>query len=158
MQRIIAASQLLPPRRFLDILNRTDAPQWLRAYLAEVTKLSTKGDMHVVNRPRDARVVKLRELFSVKFDNITKEWIFKVRIVARGDLEVDEEFVYAPVANMPALRLFVVLSLEFGIDFRQLDISSAFLYAGWTMISMWNFLMGILRSKGIPKCGRRVVR
>ena len=84
--------------------------------------------MHVVNRPRDARVVKLRELFSVKFDNITKEWIFKVRIVARGDLEVDEEFVYAPVANMPALRLFVVLSLEFGIDFRQLDISSAFLY------------------------------
>ena len=49
----------------------------------------------------------------MKYDIILSKWICKVRIVARGDLEESEEFVYAPVASMVPLRMFVLLSLEF---------------------------------------------
>ena len=125
---LLQVATLLPPKRFREIAARADCAEWLKEYLAEVNKLATQGEMTVVRRPHNKRVIKIRELFSVKYDNILGKWICKVRIVARGDLEESEEFVYAPVANMVALRIFVILSLEFGVDFRQLDIASAFLY------------------------------
>ena len=128
LNHLLALATLLPPKRFRDIAGRIDAAKWLKEYLSEVNKLATKGEMIVVARPLNARVIQIQELFSIKEDNILNVTIPKVRIVARGDLEVYTDPVYAPVANMVALRLFVVLSLDFGTYFRQLDITAAFLY------------------------------
>ena len=111
--------------RFQDIAGRIDAAKWIKEYLSEFNKLATKGEMIVVARPLNARVIQIQELFSIKEDNILNVTIPKVRIVARGEVYTDP--VYAPVANMVALRLFVVLSLNFGTYFRQLNITAAFL-------------------------------
>ena len=99
----------------------------------------------------------MRELFRVKYDNILGKWICKVRIVARGDLEESEEFVYAPVANMVALRIFVILSLEFGVDFRQLDIASAFLCEKVSDQYLLNYLKDILKKMVVQLSGRHTV-
>ena len=128
IQHLRVLATLLPPRRYADILGRLDAAAWLKAYLAEVNKLAQKGEMEVVERPPTARVIQLRELMSVKYDNILQTTEPKVRMVARGDMEEAPDHVYAPVANMVALRTFVMLSLDFDHPFRQLDVNSAFLY------------------------------
>ena len=128
VERAVTAT---PPRSYLSIMERRDAEQWLIAYRLEISNLERVGEMMSVPLPLfPIHIIKIRELFSTKIDPITGKFVYKVRIVARGDLEPahDDVAVYSPVAGMTALRLFTFLATNFSSSIAQLDVSAAFLY------------------------------
>ena len=126
--RLAITSTTLPPKNYDSILLRPGKDLWLEVYQREIDKLEQTGEMKVVPRPSNKRVIPILELLTTKKDNITNSWKAKCRIVARGDLEFAFGDFYAPVANCVAFRLFLSLSTKFQSRIHQLDVTSAFLY------------------------------
>ena len=122
--------EFIPPKHYNDLSNRLDGSHWDKAYDKETEKQTTVGKMKVVKRPKGVQVIPLLELFTKKFDNITLENIYKVRFVARGDLEHGNEdrVTYTVVASLDVIRLIVAIAVKFGFVIRQADVSTAFLY------------------------------
>ena len=118
------------PKSYHDLEGRMDCNEWKAAYNKELKKLEDVGKMKVVEKPKNAQVIPLLELFSRKHDNISGKNIFKCRFVARGDLEKTSEVKnrYSPVASLEATHLFIALAAHFGCNIRQCDVSTAFLY------------------------------
>ena len=89
--------------------------------------------MRIVKRPRNKQVLKLVELFTIKFDNIQNEKICKCRFVVRGDLEKREEInlesQYASVASAEVTRLVLCLAATYGLKVSQADVVNAFLHS-----------------------------
>ena len=129
------------PRNFSQINGRDDAHLWLQAYQKELDCLETIGKMTVVSRQEAiqarVKVIPLREIFTIKFDNVLQQMKYKVRICARGDLVRTSNLTFAPVANMECIRLFFILVQEFNFKIKQADVSTAFLFAS---TSKWRFL------------------
>ena len=85
--------------------------------------------MQVVPTPQGKEIIKILELFVVKYDNLENKHKAKVRFVARGDLVKDEKRYYSPVASHVAMRLFTIICVGLKmIPIQQLDISNAFIY------------------------------
>ena len=61
------------------------------------------------------------EIFTVKYNNVEKLTKAKCRLVAREDLEPRYMNYFSPVVFMVAFRVFLVLSVHFDGDLRQLD-------------------------------------
>ena len=51
----------------------------------------------MITKPADKKLIRLRELFCIKFDNINQTYKLKVRICARGDLIIEHDPTFAPV-------------------------------------------------------------
>ena len=55
----------------------------------------------------------MKVLFKRKYDNLIKEFKYKVRIVARGDLQREvEESLYSPVAAAEIIKLLLMMSVR----------------------------------------------
>ena len=87
--------------------------------------------MTVVDRKQaeTQKILPLRELFTVKYDNVLSKVRYKVRICARGDLCKEVSDNYAPVASTDCVRAMLILCIEQNLQVRQLDVSCAFLFA-----------------------------
>ena len=121
--------KFLLPRKYSHIIQRQDRDAWEKAYDLEMEKMMTIGQMKVVTRPCNQQVIPLAELFSEKNDNI-KGNIKKVRFVARGDLEKQEQVkeTYSPVISIDAIRIIIAVAAKFKCKLRQADVSAAFLH------------------------------
>ena len=94
---ISIAKTTSPPKGYSEIKTRNDKDKWYEAYNKELTSLNTIGNMKVVPRPKNAPVIPLLELFTVKYDNVLSEYIGKCRFVARGDLAPKYGNYYVPI-------------------------------------------------------------
>ena len=88
--------------------------------------------MEVINGnevPETEKIVPVHEIYVVKVDSVTGEERFKTRIVARGDLQSNDELdIYAPVLGQDALRTLFMVAASQRLKLCQCDISTAFLY------------------------------
>ena len=92
------------PRKYADILKfpAPIAKKWIAAYELEVESLETVGDLSVIpasSVPPGQQVVPVRELFTVKYDNVQHVTKYKARICCRGDLVKDTARTFSPVAG-----------------------------------------------------------
>jgi hypothetical protein len=80
--------------------------------------------------PKDHKAIRLKWVFKVQRDpagNIVKH---KARLVAKGYAQiqgVDYDEVYAPIARLETMRLFLVLAAQGEWEVHHMDVKSAFL-------------------------------
>lgn len=119
------------PLTFKEAIGRRDGDQWKLAMADEINSLGRCNVWKLVPRPRDTNIVTNRWVFKIKKkpDGVIDR--YRARLVARGFTQVhgvDYSETYAPVANMPAVRLLFANAAIMGLKFKQFDIKTAFLY------------------------------
>ena len=143
VQHYALLSTINPPKTFYDIRKRHDGKHWFEAYKREISSLETLGEMRVMMKKDDkGLILPLLELFSTKVDTVTKEFRYKVRIVARGDLQSDPGDTYAPVAGVEVIRLFFFLMFHLEFKLMQVDVSNAFLYGRTEKMKYYHLPLG----------------
>eukprot|EP00924_Labyrinthula_sp_SR-Ha-C_P015630 snap_masked-scaffold_4-processed-gene-5.28-mRNA-1 protein AED:1.00 eAED:1.00 QI:0/0/0/0/1/1/2/0/422 len=74
-------------------------------------------------------VIPIIELFSKKYDNISRRNILKCRFVAREDLQADYLKFYSLASRLELIRVFIFIVAKENYLWSQLDIGNAFLRA-----------------------------
>ena len=82
--------------------------------------------MKVVPSPVNSDKIGILVLFSTKHDTFLNKWKAKIRIVAKRDTQPKIPDVYAPVASVVGVRLFLILVIHFHQPVRQLYITGSF--------------------------------
>ena len=85
----------------------------------------------LVDLPSGVRVIGTRWIFRNKRDERGIMIRNKARLVAQGYTQeegIDYEEVFAPVARIEAIRLFLAYASFMGFTVYQMDVKSAFLY------------------------------
>jgi len=92
--------------------------------------LEQVGELQIVSEEEagNQQVLPILELYSTKYDNVSKTFKQKVRSVVQGNKEIGlESETYAPVAATHVIKaVFCILGI-FGFSKRQMDFKTAFL-------------------------------
>ena len=121
----------IAPKTYRQAIQQADAQAWQDAYDKELNSLETVGDLKVITRPENVEIIPVMELFDIKTDNVTGEVKNKVRIVARGDQQSTRPLpmdTFAPVVRSEVVRILFAVAAQLGLNVRQVDVSTAFLY------------------------------
>ena len=104
---------------------------WVEAMQEELLQFKLQEVWVLCDLPDGKRVIGTRWVFRIKRDergNVIKN---KARLVAQGYRQeegVDYDEVFAPVARIEAIRLFLAFASYMGFPVYQMDVKSAFLY------------------------------
>ena len=112
-------------------MSRSDKSQWQDAMEDEMRSLAKNKVWELVTRPNNINVVTNRWVFKIKRKPNGDVDRYRARLVARGFTQVegvDYSETYAPVANMPTVRLLFAHAAIKGLMFKQFDIKTTFLY------------------------------
>uniref|UniRef100_A0A1B6DFK3 Integrase catalytic domain-containing protein n=2 Tax=Clastoptera arizonana TaxID=38151 RepID=A0A1B6DFK3_9HEMI len=100
----------------------TSDKEWKYAVQKEIDALVKYDTWKNADLPQGSKAIDTRWIFTIKADG-TK----RARLVAKGYQEQVASNLYAPVAQLPTIRLFMSVALQRKWEIRQLDIPSAFL-------------------------------
>ncbi|MCO6517110.1 MAG: hypothetical protein J6586_11585, partial [Snodgrassella sp.] len=104
---------------------------WVEAMQEELLQFKLQEVWVLCDLPDGKRLIGTKWVFRVKRDergNVIKN---KARLVAQGYRQeegVDYDEVFAPVARLEAIRLFLAFASYMGFPVYQMDVKSAFLY------------------------------
>ena len=109
-------------------------PCWVESMEKEVTTMENMGCFEIIplsEVPQHSQVIPVRFVFRVKRDIQGEHFEHKSRLVARGDMEVEEpeENNYAPTGNISVARTLLSLAARSSMHIWSFDVSSAFLTA-----------------------------
>nr|GEW57296.1 hypothetical protein [Tanacetum cinerariifolium] len=106
-------------------------PSWIEAMQEELLQFKIKKVWILVDLPNGKRAIGTKWVYRNKKDERGIVVRNKVRLVAQGHTQeegIDYEEVFAPVARIEAIRLFLAYASFMGFMVYQIDVKSAFLY------------------------------
>lgn len=99
----------------------------------EIDIMRERSVWELIKKPKDAKVLGCRWVYTVKKDEFGKIVRFKARLVAQGYKQIKGETydeTYSPVVNFSVIRFFFSLLVCYlGWSHRQFDVKCAYLYA-----------------------------
>ncbi|GKB14439.1 putative ribonuclease H-like domain-containing protein [Tanacetum coccineum] len=104
---------------------------WVEAMQEELLQFKLQQVWILVDLPSGKRVIGTKWVFKNKKDERGIMIRNKARLVAQGHRQeegIDYEEVFAPVARIEAIRLFLAYASFMGFMVYQMDVKSAFLY------------------------------
>ncbi|GJU45458.1 putative ribonuclease H-like domain-containing protein, partial [Tanacetum coccineum] len=104
---------------------------WVEAMQEELLQFKLQLFWTLVDLPTGKRVIGTKWVFGNKKDERVILIRNKARLVAQGHIQeegIDYEEVFAPVARIEAIRLFLAYASFMGFLVYQMDVKSAFLY------------------------------
>ncbi|GJW89632.1 putative ribonuclease H-like domain-containing protein [Tanacetum coccineum] len=104
---------------------------WVKAMQEELLQFKLQQLWILVDLPHGVKVIGTKWVFKNKRDERGVVVRNKARLVAQGYKQeegVDYDEVFAPVARIEAIRLFLAFASFMGIIVYQMDVKSAFLY------------------------------
>ncbi|KAJ9552636.1 hypothetical protein OSB04_016681 [Centaurea solstitialis] len=116
------------PKKAYDAMK---APRWIEAMQEELLQFVLQHVWDLVDLPKGHRVIGTKWIFRNKTDKRGIVIKNKARIVAQGYTQeegIDYDDVFAPVARIEAIRLFLAFASYKGFKVYQMDVKSAFLY------------------------------
>nr|GEV60805.1 putative ribonuclease H-like domain-containing protein [Tanacetum cinerariifolium] len=116
------------PKRVHQALND---PSWIEAMQEELLQFKMQKVWVLVDLPHGKRAIGTKWVFRNKNDERGIMVRNKARLVAQGHTQeegIDYEEVFAPVARIEAIRLFLAYAFFMGFMVHQMDVKSAFLY------------------------------
>ncbi|KAG8988148.1 hypothetical protein FRB90_002943, partial [Tulasnella sp. 427] len=119
------------PKTYKEAMASEQRRFWQEAMDKEMEAIEEHRTWELVERPKDANVVRSRWVYDLKLDEKGNVERFKARLVAKGYTQIygiDYFETYAPVAKIPSLRMLTAIAAEFGWPIHSLDISNAYLY------------------------------
>ncbi|GKD39869.1 putative ribonuclease H-like domain-containing protein [Tanacetum coccineum] len=116
------------PKKVIQAL--TD-PSWIEAMQDELLQFKLQKDWTLVDLPYDKRAIGTKWVYRNKKDERGIVVRNKVRLVTQGytqEERIDYDEVFAPVAKIEAIRLFLAYASFMNFVVYQMDVKSAFLY------------------------------
>ncbi|GJT65312.1 putative ribonuclease H-like domain-containing protein [Tanacetum coccineum] len=120
-------SQMEPKKVILAL----EDPSWIEAMQEELLQFQLQKVSTLVNLPNGKRAIGTKWVFRNKKDERGIVVRNKARLVAQGytqEEEIDYDEVFAHVARIEAIRLFLAYASFMGFIVYQVDVKSAFLY------------------------------
>nr|GFA84093.1 hypothetical protein [Tanacetum cinerariifolium] len=106
-------------------------PSWIKAMQEELLQFKMQKVWILVDLPHGKRAIGTKWVYKNKKDERGIVVRNKARLVAQGHTQeegIDYEEVFAPVARIEAIRLFLAYASFMGFMVYQMDVKSAFLY------------------------------
>ncbi|GJW40923.1 retrovirus-related pol polyprotein from transposon TNT 1-94 [Tanacetum coccineum] len=106
-------------------------PVWVEAMQEELLQFELQKVWILVDLPKGKRPIGLKSIFKNKTDERGIVVRNKARLVTKGHTQeegIDYDDVFAPVARIEAIRLFLAYSSFMGFMVYQMYVKSAFLY------------------------------
>ncbi|KAD6454380.1 hypothetical protein E3N88_09086 [Mikania micrantha] len=106
-------------------------PAWVEAMQEELNQFQKLGVWHLVDLPKGEKKIGTRWVLKCKRDDRGVIVRNKARLVVQGFRQIegiDYDEVFAPVARLEAIRLFLSFAAHKKFKVYQLDVKSAFLY------------------------------
>ncbi|GJZ01693.1 putative ribonuclease H-like domain-containing protein, partial [Tanacetum coccineum] len=116
------------PKKILEALNNES---WVEAMQEELLQFKLQQVWILVDLPHGAKVIGTKWVYKNKRDERGVVVRNKARLVAQGHRQeegIDYDEVFAPVARIEAIRLFLAFASFMGFIVYQMDVKSAFLY------------------------------
>nr|GEV66317.1 hypothetical protein [Tanacetum cinerariifolium] len=116
------------PKKIFDALKD---PSWVEAMQEELLQLKIQNVWILVDCPKGVRPISTKWVLKNKKDERGIVIRNKARLVAQGYTQeegIDYEEVFAPVARIEAIRLFLAYASFMGFTVYQMDVKSTFLY------------------------------
>nr|GFB22562.1 hypothetical protein [Tanacetum cinerariifolium] len=106
-------------------------PSWIKDIQEELLQFKMQKVWILVDLPHGKRAIGTKWVYRNKKDERGIVVRNKVRLVAQGHTQeegIDYEEVFAPIARIEAIRLFLAYASFMGFMMYQMDVKSAFLY------------------------------
>ncbi|GJU81281.1 putative ribonuclease H-like domain-containing protein [Tanacetum coccineum] len=116
------------PRKVTEAL---EDGSWVEAMQEELLQFKLQQVWVLVDLPNGAKVIGTKWVYRNKKDERGVVVRNKARLVAQGHRQeegIDYDEVFAPVARIEAIRLFLAFASFMGFIVYQMDVKSAFLY------------------------------
>nr|GFA47845.1 ribonuclease H-like domain, reverse transcriptase, RNA-dependent DNA polymerase [Tanacetum cinerariifolium] len=116
------------PKKIVDALKD---PGWVEAMQQELLQFKIQNVWFLVDCPNGVRPIGMKWVLKNKKDKRGIVIRNKARLVAQRHTRkdgIDYEEVFAPVARIEAIRLFLAYASYMGFTVYQMDVKSAFLY------------------------------
>ncbi|GKA78556.1 putative ribonuclease H-like domain-containing protein, partial [Tanacetum coccineum] len=113
------------------VIQALDDPSWIEAMQEELLQFKLQKVWTLVDLPNGKRAIGTKWVFRNKKDERGIVVRNKARLVAQGYTQeegIDYDEVFAPVARIEAIRLFLAYASFMGFIVYQMDVKSAFLY------------------------------
>ncbi|KAI3669454.1 hypothetical protein L6452_40690 [Arctium lappa] len=118
----------LEPKKAHDAMKESS---WIEAMQKELLQFKLQDVWDLVDLPKGQRAISTKWIFRNKRDERGIVIRNKARLVAQGYTQeegIDYEEVFAPVARIEAIRLFLPYASYMNFKVYQMDVKSAFLY------------------------------
>nr|GEV08646.1 hypothetical protein [Tanacetum cinerariifolium] len=125
---ILGVTTNTKPKKIFDALKD---PSWVEAMQEELLQFKIQNVWSLVDCPKGVRPIRTKWVLKNKKDKRGIVIRNKARLVAQGHTQeegIDYEEVFAPVARIEAIRLFLAYASFMGFTVYQMDVKSAFLY------------------------------
>ncbi|GJX86089.1 putative ribonuclease H-like domain-containing protein [Tanacetum coccineum] len=113
------------------VIHALKDPRWIEAMYEELLQFKLQEVWTLVDLPNGKRAIGSKWIFRNKKDERGIVIRNKARLVAQGytkEERIDYDEVFAPVARIEAIRLFLAYALFKDFVVYQMDVKSAFLY------------------------------
>ena len=130
-QIMLLADDEATPKSFKKAMEGNNAIEWKEAVRTEFQSLLDYDTFDKVDRPKDKKVIRTHLIFKIKRDE-KDNLKYKVRLVARGDTQIEgENFfeVFSPTLRSESIRRLVAFAVQTGGKIHHLDVQTAFLNA-----------------------------
>nr|GEV61220.1 hypothetical protein [Tanacetum cinerariifolium] len=120
--------QIIEPKKIFDALKD---PSWVEAMQQELLQFKIQNVWVLVDCPSGVRPIKTKWVLKNKKDERGIVIRNKARLVAQGHTQKEGIYykeVFAPVARIEGIRLFLAYASYMGFTLDQMDVKSAFLY------------------------------
>nr|GEY73451.1 hypothetical protein [Tanacetum cinerariifolium] len=118
----------IEPKKFFDALQD---PSWVESMQEELLQFKIRNVWTLVDCPKGVRPIGTKWVLKNKKDKRRIVIRNKARLVAQGYTQeegIDYDEVFAPVARIEAIRLFLAYASFMDFVVYQMDVKSAFLY------------------------------
>ncbi|GJV67660.1 uncharacterized mitochondrial protein-like protein [Tanacetum coccineum] len=105
--------------------------KWLKAMKTELESIVKNNTWKLVPLPKGVVPIGLKWLFKIKRNADGSIMKYKAHLVAKGYVQqpgIDFDEVFAPVARLETIRLFIALAARKGWKIYYLDVKTAFLH------------------------------
>ena len=119
------------PQKFADIINHPEEARWRSATDAEIAQMAEFGTWELVPLPAGRSAIKSKWVFKIKRRADGEIEKYKARLTACGYSQrkgIDYQEVYAPVFRLESFRLFLAITAQRNMTYKQMDVKGAFLH------------------------------
>ncbi|GJT13287.1 putative ribonuclease H-like domain-containing protein [Tanacetum coccineum] len=113
------------------VIQALDDPSWIEVMQEELLQFKLQNVWTLVNLPNGKRAIGTKWVFRNKKDKSGIIVRNKARLVAQGYTQeegINYDEVFAPIARIEAIRLFLAYASFMGFIMYHMDVKSAFLY------------------------------
>ncbi|GKB87226.1 putative ribonuclease H-like domain-containing protein, partial [Tanacetum coccineum] len=114
-----------------NVIQALTDPSWIEAMQEELLQFKLQKVWTLVDLPKGKRAIGTKWVYRNKKDERGIVVRNKARLVAQGYTQeegIDYDEVFAPVARIEAIRLYLAYASFMGFIVYQMDVKSAFLY------------------------------